>query len=191
MKRPRCSRLAILVCDRRPGRRAAKPKRLNCVNKGGTAYVFKKRPRACAVFGPGGTFGGGVDLKRLEWKGLGHQDRASHRRRVRLPARLLEHRRDREGVSPTHMRLAARLHPPEGEVDVRHQHGRRSPLPAPGLTAPPSRPRLRPPRHPDAPARRRARPGRWHGLSSRRGGARSGAPAAQAGASPHRAREEA
>jgi len=50
---------------------AAKPKRLNCINKGGTAYVFKKRPRACAVFGPGGTFGGGVDLKRLEWKGWG------------------------------------------------------------------------------------------------------------------------
>lgn len=50
---------------------AAKPKRLNCINKGGTSYVFKKRPKTCGVFGPGGTFGGGVDLRQLKWKGWG------------------------------------------------------------------------------------------------------------------------
>ena len=50
---------------------AAKPKRLNCINKGGTEYVFKRKPKACGVFGPGGSFGGGVDLRQLKWKGWG------------------------------------------------------------------------------------------------------------------------
>ena len=71
MKRVALLTLAVLVATAAPAAAAAKPKRLNCVNKSGTKYVFKRRPASCAVFGPGGSFGGGVDLKRLEWKGWG------------------------------------------------------------------------------------------------------------------------
>jgi hypothetical protein len=38
-----------------------------CANKKGDLYIRKHKPGACAVFGPGGTFGGGVNLKNIKW----------------------------------------------------------------------------------------------------------------------------
>jgi hypothetical protein len=47
---------------------AAKRTHILCLNKAGSTYVVKYRPGSCAVFGPGGTFGGGVNLKHIHWK---------------------------------------------------------------------------------------------------------------------------
>jgi hypothetical protein len=47
---------------------AAKRTHILCLNKAGTKYVAKYRPGSCAHFGPGGAFGGGVNLKRIHWK---------------------------------------------------------------------------------------------------------------------------
>lgn len=46
---------------------AAKHTNILCLNKAGTKYVVKYRPKSCAHFGPGGAFGGGVNLKRIHW----------------------------------------------------------------------------------------------------------------------------
>jgi hypothetical protein len=40
---------------------------LPCLNKSGTAYKAKYKPSRCAHFGPGGTFGRGVDLHDITW----------------------------------------------------------------------------------------------------------------------------
>ena len=40
---------------------------LFCADKKGNLYIPKRKPGACAVFGPGGTFGGGVNLKKIKW----------------------------------------------------------------------------------------------------------------------------
>jgi hypothetical protein len=37
--------------------------------------VPKVAPQRCLVFGPGGTFGGGVNLARLDWGGFGAEGR--------------------------------------------------------------------------------------------------------------------
>ena len=42
-----------------------------CADNEGRSYVPKSHPRSCTVFGPGGTFGGGVNLAKLRWKGWG------------------------------------------------------------------------------------------------------------------------
>ena len=63
-------------------------------------------------------------------------------------------------------------HPPRRRDRV-GRRARRGPAPGDRLPGPPSRSTLRRPRHPGAPAARRARPGRWLGRSSRRGDARS------------------
>ncbi len=42
-----------------------------CLNKAGTEYVRKVEPVHCAHFGPGGAYGGGVNLKRIHWKSWG------------------------------------------------------------------------------------------------------------------------
>jgi len=47
---------------------AAKHTNILCLNKAGTEYVVKYRPKTCAVFGPGGAFAGGVNLKRIRWR---------------------------------------------------------------------------------------------------------------------------
>src|ERR687887_1000968 len=47
---------------------AAKHTNILCLNKAGTEYVVKYRPRTCAHFGPGGVFAGGVNLKRIRWR---------------------------------------------------------------------------------------------------------------------------
>ncbi len=47
---------------------AAKHTNILCLNKAGSKYVVRYRPGGCAVFGPGGSFGGGVNLKHIHWK---------------------------------------------------------------------------------------------------------------------------
>jgi hypothetical protein len=50
------------------GAAAAKRTHIMCLNEAGTEYVAKYRPRTCAHFGPGGAFGGGVNLRRIRWR---------------------------------------------------------------------------------------------------------------------------
>jgi hypothetical protein len=38
-----------------------------CLNSRGTRYIRKQVPVHCAHFGPGGSFAGGVNLKKLDW----------------------------------------------------------------------------------------------------------------------------
>jgi hypothetical protein len=60
--------------DAGPQAQAAKSKtRILCLNKAGTKTFFRKRPRTCAHFGPGGAFAGGVFLTKLRWKGFGRR----------------------------------------------------------------------------------------------------------------------
>jgi hypothetical protein len=47
---------------------AAKHTNILCLNSAGTAYVVRYRPGKCAVLGPGGSFGGGVNLRRIHWR---------------------------------------------------------------------------------------------------------------------------
>jgi hypothetical protein len=47
---------------------AGKRTHIMCLNKAGTSYIAKYRPRTCAHFGPGGAFGGGVNLRRIRWR---------------------------------------------------------------------------------------------------------------------------
>jgi hypothetical protein len=42
-----------------------------CLNKAGTTYKRKVEPVHCAHFGPGGSFAGGVNLKKLDWRTWG------------------------------------------------------------------------------------------------------------------------
>jgi hypothetical protein len=42
-----------------------------CLNKAGSRYKRKVEPLHCAHYGRGGSFGGGVNLKRLEWRSWG------------------------------------------------------------------------------------------------------------------------
>ena len=50
----------------------AAPTKLLCATRDGTRYKRKARPRQCTIFGPGGSFGGGVNLRKLRWHGWGH-----------------------------------------------------------------------------------------------------------------------
>jgi len=63
--------LALTVAGVPSAAAAAKPKRITCVNKGGSDYLLKRKPGRCTVFGSGGTFGGGVDLRGLKWTDWG------------------------------------------------------------------------------------------------------------------------
>ena len=45
--------------------------RLHCATDGGSRYVPKVAPSRCTVFGPRGTFGGGVNLARIRWTSWG------------------------------------------------------------------------------------------------------------------------
>jgi len=47
---------------------AAKHTNVLCLNGAGSAYVVRYRPGNCAVYGPGGSFGGGVNLRRIHWR---------------------------------------------------------------------------------------------------------------------------
>jgi hypothetical protein len=40
---------------------------IHCLSKSGSRYVSKRKPGRCAHFGPGGSFGGGVNLKNIDW----------------------------------------------------------------------------------------------------------------------------
>jgi len=44
---------------------------LLCANGDGDQYRRKAEPKQCVIFGPGGIFGGGVNLNSLDWKGWG------------------------------------------------------------------------------------------------------------------------
>ncbi|MDP9228631.1 MAG: hypothetical protein M3M99_06195, partial [Actinomycetota bacterium] len=50
---------------------AAKAPKLPCLNQSGSSYRPRVEPAACAHFGPGGSFGGGVLLESLVWSGWG------------------------------------------------------------------------------------------------------------------------
>ncbi len=50
---------------------AARPLSALCLTTGGTATTPKVRPKRCAHFGPGGSFGGGVNLVSLHWSHWG------------------------------------------------------------------------------------------------------------------------
>lgn len=50
---------------------AAEDTSIMCLNKAGTRYKRKVEPVHCAHFGPGGSFGGGVNLKKLDWRSWG------------------------------------------------------------------------------------------------------------------------
>ena len=54
-----------------PAPAAARGPGLPCLNESGSRYRLVFRPRSCAHFGPGGSFGGGVNLARLQWRGWG------------------------------------------------------------------------------------------------------------------------
>jgi hypothetical protein len=41
---------------------------INCLSRDGTRYVRKRKPARCAHFGPGGSFGGGVNLRDIHWR---------------------------------------------------------------------------------------------------------------------------
>jgi hypothetical protein len=55
------------------GAAKAKPTRVSCSNKGGTKYILSRKPARCDIFGPNGSFGGGVALKSLKWKHWGRK----------------------------------------------------------------------------------------------------------------------
>jgi hypothetical protein len=56
------------------GHTAAKAKtHLLCLNGDGSEYRRKERPKQCAIYGQGGIFAGGVNLKKLKWKAWGHK----------------------------------------------------------------------------------------------------------------------
>jgi hypothetical protein len=61
------SAVAVALLAAAPAGAQAKSSIL-CLNKAGTDYVRKVEPVHCAHFGPGGAFGGGVNLKRIHWK---------------------------------------------------------------------------------------------------------------------------
>lgn len=42
-----------------------------CGNGDGSAYRPKEKPRQCVVFGPGGGFAGGINLKKIHWASWG------------------------------------------------------------------------------------------------------------------------
>jgi hypothetical protein len=62
---------AIAACALVPAAPAAPAKRLYCLDSAGSKYVAKRAPSRCAAFGPGGSFGGGVNLASLRWSGWG------------------------------------------------------------------------------------------------------------------------
>lgn len=44
---------------------------LICLNRDGSRYRRKEQPKQCAIHGKGGVFAGGVNLKKLNWRGWG------------------------------------------------------------------------------------------------------------------------
>jgi hypothetical protein len=54
-----------------PAAAAARPVSLLCLTVSGRATTPKVRPHRCAHFGPGGSFGGGVNLVSLHWSHWG------------------------------------------------------------------------------------------------------------------------
>jgi hypothetical protein len=72
----------VLVLAGRPGaaldsataaaRTANRKIRLICLDRDGSEYRRKEQPSQCAILGKGGIFAGGVNLKRLKWRGWGH-----------------------------------------------------------------------------------------------------------------------
>jgi hypothetical protein len=56
------------------GRAAKAETHLLCLNGDGISeYRRKDRPKQCTIFGQGGIFAGGVNLKKLKWRGWGHK----------------------------------------------------------------------------------------------------------------------
>jgi hypothetical protein len=41
---------------------------IHCLNSQGSAYLRHRKPKKCAHYGKGGTFGGGVNLTNIKWK---------------------------------------------------------------------------------------------------------------------------
>jgi hypothetical protein len=82
---------------------SAETTRIYCATKDGSEYVPKTAPRRCTVFGPGGTFGGGVNLVNLRWQGWGGAsarakgvERGFHLPFSRIRASVTAYRRKRD-----------------------------------------------------------------------------------------------
>ncbi len=73
--------LSVLLLTRTPiAKVGARPHASNasntyvlCLNKAGSAYKPKVRPRHCAIYGRNGSFAGGVNLKKIRWHNWGHR----------------------------------------------------------------------------------------------------------------------
>ena len=65
--------IAALLADVLPTSSASARTKMYCVvtDQDSGRYAAKSRPRACAVFGPGDAFAGGVNLTKLRWRNWG------------------------------------------------------------------------------------------------------------------------
>ena len=74
----------------RPRRRPKAPRSCASTTRA-SGTSARSGPSHCAHYGPGGSFGGGVNLKKLEWRSWGGRRGEGDRARVRLPPPLLHH----------------------------------------------------------------------------------------------------
>ena len=92
----------------------------------------KVAPSRCTVFGPGGTFGGGVNLAQLDWSGWGGPtaeargiERGFHLPLSKIPVSVRAYRRKRDCTGRlTYTRIRATS--TNGTTRVRLQRCRRS-----------------------------------------------------------------
>lgn len=104
-------------------RSAASGPGIYCATANGARYVYRRAESAvCTVFGPGGGFGGGVDLARLSWTHWGEgcrRDRFGDR--ARLPLAPQPHPCPRHGLtSAPRLSWPQRLHPHEDDKRLWH-----------------------------------------------------------------------
>jgi hypothetical protein len=59
-----------LLAQGAPAPRRA-PIYIACLNDSGARYVLKQKPSRCARYGPTGADAGGVNLRRIHWRGWG------------------------------------------------------------------------------------------------------------------------
>ena len=94
---------------------ASSATRIYCASKDGSRYVPKVAQSRCTVFGPGGSFGGGVNLARLDWSGWGGPtaeaqglERGFHVPLSEIPVSVKAYRRKRDCTGRlTYTRLRA------------------------------------------------------------------------------------
>ena len=110
---------------------ASSATRIYCASKDGSRYVPKVAPSRCTAFGPGGSFGGGVNLASLDWTGWGGPtasakgiERGFHQPLSNIPVSVKAYRRKRDCTGRlTYTRLRATS--TQGTTRVRLQLCRR------------------------------------------------------------------